>query len=107
MGIVQYSALIVQSMLGRRRPREGNRQKVGDKKQKQKNLHPRKWRDLVLMVLGVTLVSTASHVSGEQGEEDHKAINMQYVLGVAAALAQVMIVPCQVYDERALYSLFL
>ena len=52
-------------------------------------------------------MSTASHVSGEQGEEDHKAINMQYVLGVAAALAQVMIVPCQVYDERALYSLFL
>ena len=59
------------------------------------------------MVLGVTLVSTASHVSGEQGEEDHKAINMQYVLGVAAALAQVMIVPCQVYDQRGLYSLFL
>ena len=52
-------------------------------------------------------MSTASHVSGEQGEEDHKAINMQYVLGVAAALAQVMIVRCQVYDERGLYSLFL
>ncbi|CAN0453011.1 unnamed protein product, partial [Ascophyllum nodosum] len=56
-----------------------------------RTFHPRKWRALVLMVLGVTLVSTASHVSGEQGEEDHKAINMQYVLGVAAALAQVVL----------------
>lgn len=52
-----------------------------------RTFHPRKWRALVLMVLGVTLVSTASHKS--DGDEDHKTVNMQYVFGVLAALLQV------------------
>lgn len=62
-----------------------------------RSFHSRKWRALVLMVLGVTLVSTSSHKPG--GDDDHKTINMQFVFGVLAALLQVWrIHECKWFD---------
>ena len=58
VGILQYSVLIVQSMLGRRRPREGNRPKVGDKKQKQKNY---KYRAIISITVLYCVCVFSSH----------------------------------------------
>lgn len=52
-----------------------------------RSFHARKWRALVLLVLGVTLVSNGSYVSA--GSEDKKGVGLQYVIGVAAVLAEV------------------
>lgn len=48
----------------------------------------RKWRALVLLVLGVILVSDGSHVSGTE-EDGGKELNIQYIIGVAAVLTEV------------------
>lgn len=60
----------------------------------QRSFHPRKWRALVLLVLGVTLVSNGSLVSREDGEdengEDVEVFDfVQYAIGVGAVLLEV------------------
>lgn len=52
-----------------------------------RSFHARKWRALVLLVLGVTLVSNGSYVSA--GPDDTKGVGVQYVIGVAAVLTEV------------------
>ena len=54
-----------------------------------RSFHARKWRALVLLVLGVTLVSNGSYVSA--GPEDTKGVGFQYVIGVAAVLTEVCV----------------
>lgn len=54
----------------------------------QKRFHARKWRALVLLVLGVTLVSNGSLVT-EGGTEEKKEVNLTYFIGVAAVVTEV------------------
>ena len=54
-----------------------------------RTFHARKWRALVLLVFGVTLVSNGSYVSA--GPESTKGIGFQYVIGVAAVLTEVCV----------------
>lgn len=54
----------------------------------QRTFHPRKWRALVLLVLGVTLVSNGSYVPNDD-DNNAKEFNMQYLFGVAAVLLEV------------------
>lgn len=64
-----------------------------------RRFHARKWRALVLLVLGVTLVSNGSlpgsSSEGEDGEsegDDAAKVNaIQYVIGVAAVLTEVCV----------------
>ncbi|CAM9337028.1 unnamed protein product [Ectocarpus sp. 4 AP-2014] len=68
-----------------------------------RSFHARKWRALVLLVLGVTLVSNGSYVSA--GKEDKKGIGWQYVIGVAAVLAEVSLSGfVSVFFEKVLKS---
>lgn len=52
-----------------------------------RKFHARKWRALILLVLGVTLVSNGSYVPGQEDKGD--TINIEYVIGVSAVLAEV------------------
>lgn len=52
-----------------------------------RTFHSRKWRALVLLVLGATLVSNGSYVSAGPGDETD--VGWQYVVGVAAVLTEV------------------
>lgn len=54
----------------------------------QKRFHARKWRALVLLVLGVTLVSNGSLVANGD-DENKKKLNLTYFVGVAAVLTEV------------------
>lgn len=51
-----------------------------------RHFHPRKWRALLLLVLGVALVSNGSVVASD---DDPKEVNFQYFLGVAAVITEV------------------
>lgn len=55
----------------------------------QKRYHARKWRALVLLVLGVTLVSNGSNVASSEDEGDKRHLNSSYMLGVAAVVTEV------------------
>eukprot|EP00903_Cladosiphon_okamuranus_P010823 g10224.t1 len=68
-----------------------------------RTFHSRKWRALVLLVLGVTLVSNGSYVSAGPG--DTKEVNVQYVIGVAAVLMEVSLSGfVSVFFEKVLKS---
>lgn len=54
-----------------------------------RHFHPRKWRALFLLVLGVALVSNGSVVAND-GEP--KEVNIQYFFGVAAVITEVRFV---------------
>lgn len=54
-----------------------------------KRFHARKWRALVLLVLGVTLVSSGSYVPKDGDDQKKKEFGAQYIIGVAAVLTEV------------------
>ena len=58
-----------------------------------RTFHPRKWRALVLLVLGVVLVSNGTYVGDDTTKEgdDNK---MQYMIGVTAVLTEVIFCFC-------------
>lgn len=67
-----------------------------------RRFHARKWRALVLLVLGVTLVSNGSSPgsSAESGDGEGddvtkaKVTVFQYIIGVAAVLTEVCVCVC-------------
>eukprot|EP00752_Nemacystus_decipiens_P004888 g4448.t1 len=68
-----------------------------------RTFHARKWRALVLLVLGVTLVSNGSYVSA--GPDDTKGVGVQYIIGVAAVLLEVSLSGfVSVFFEKVLKS---
>ncbi|CAM9621983.1 unnamed protein product, partial [Sphacelaria rigidula] len=71
----------------------------------QKRFHARKWRALVLLVLGVTLVSNGSNVASSEDGEEKKDLNSKYMLGVAAVVTEVTLSGfVSVFFEKVLKS---